>query len=133
MPKTKRQTLPVRLGDFLPMREYLEYLLRDDNLESDRKVYKMIRMIDHLKLTFELLADTLGSKKTSKNQVIELLFLEHYIHTINQITRIARTLDRQLGISQSYRNFRKRLSKCQERIKARKIEKMITNLSEKIS
>jgi hypothetical protein len=115
------------------MREYLEYLLRDDNLESDRKVYTMIRMIDHLKLTFELVADTLGSKESSKNQIIELLFLDHYIHTIKQITRIARTLDRQLGINQSYRNFRNRLSKCQERIKARGIDKMIANLSEKIS
>ncbi|MGV9205645.1 MAG: hypothetical protein ACOC44_16675 [Promethearchaeia archaeon] len=133
MQTSKRQNLPFQPPDFMPMREYMEYLLDDPLLSSERKVWKMLRLLDHLKLSYDLLSEKVPLEEPLTADLLKLLFMEHILHIIKRIGYLIIALEPDVGASRSYQKLRELFSECQKTIREQGMQSEIKRLRLEIS
>jgi len=107
----------------MALREHAEYLLSEEIGFAEKKFRRIIQIIAHLKLSWELLAQEGIFQDSNLIDLIDLLFLNDYKAKIGEIEEIISDLKAELFRFPSFRNFHSSFSKCQQKVKDLALEK----------
>lgn len=132
MPSTKRLLVQIQLQDFMPCREQAEYLLNEDLGMNESKVYRIIRILNHLKLSWELLSEIDLSEQEKIVDLIDLCFLNYFNQRVGELTEIIEGLMPKLYEFPTFQRLRLLVCACQQKIKDLAISQLNQEYVEKI-
>lgn len=116
MKNPKRLISQIHPLIIIPLRDHAEHLLREEIGFEEPKVRQIIQIVNHLKLSWELLSQEEVANKPQTQALIDFLFLNYFKQEITQIVHIVENLSPTLYKFPSYNKLQDALTGCREKL-----------------